>query len=605
MRIAILTRATVTLVVFSSLAQGAPIGAAFTYQGDLYDNDQPVSDTCDFEFTLWDAGAGGAQVGGVIAQSLDVDAGQFTTLLDFGSTAFAGEARWLQIDVCCPSPCSPALTPLEPRLELTPSTYAIRASRGVGPPNALEVEQPTGNVGIGTDNPLKNLHIMEDDLHIGDDDFRANEHLIIEAAQPGLVLVGEQLGAISSALMFREVYEAARFNWAASDEWRLAKQNFLSGGSFQFQYTDDNANFTTLLDLTPSGTLRLGDATSLSLAIGAGSLVAQDNGGPSSLTLNDSLTIDAAGHVGIGTDTPAEQLHVAGNLTVDGTITGAIDVSQITGLLGDGFTLQFPDVLDNTARMEFQSIGFGEAVVLVGPGYDIDRVPGFDGVGNPLDTPGFAMEHPCVFEASGSFAADLEAYFDNYIDPANSATYAFSLMVDRLDGSEAFRWNFYDFAPDFYEPGVDGRTRFHFANWHLPDTITQVEAIVGPGPGDPFGDAASLNPATDTRIEIEGLAPGYPAFYPEVAVDYDNRTITLTHDIVEGKELWPWVEFIVAGTPDKRSASWILDPGPPEVRYNFYGCFPIKYEQFTGFGLDTKIKARVTLSFDVWEVVSP
>jgi len=44
---------TIALSTLIGTAHGAVIGSAFTYQGDLYDNDQPVTNTCDFEFTLW------------------------------------------------------------------------------------------------------------------------------------------------------------------------------------------------------------------------------------------------------------------------------------------------------------------------------------------------------------------------------------------------------------------------------------------------------------------------------------------------------------------------------------------------------------------------
>lgn len=174
-----LFRAVLILTLYAGAwAHGATIGTAFTYQGDLYDNDQPVTDTCDFEFTLWGADTGGNQVGGVVAQSLGVDAGKFTTLLDFGSIAFAGEARWLQIDVCCPSPCSPALTPLDPRQELTPVPYAMHADGGGSadghsldasdgdPVDAVFVDAE-GRIGIGTTTPDAQLHLAQGEIWIG------------------------------------------------------------------------------------------------------------------------------------------------------------------------------------------------------------------------------------------------------------------------------------------------------------------------------------------------------------------------------------------------------------------------------------------------------
>ena len=108
-------------------AQGAQMGTAFTYQGELDDGGALVTGDCDFEFSLWDDPAAGSQLGSTIPATLSLIDGRFTVVLNqvgqFGPQACNGEARWLQIDVCCPTGCSP-LTSLDPRQELTPSPYA-------------------------------------------------------------------------------------------------------------------------------------------------------------------------------------------------------------------------------------------------------------------------------------------------------------------------------------------------------------------------------------------------------------------------------------------------------------------------------------------------
>jgi hypothetical protein len=103
-------------------AAPTPLGTAFTYQGWLTEAGQPVTGQCDLRFTLYDALSGGAQVG-AIAQKPDVaiDEGRFTVQLDFGQTAFAGDARWLEVAV----DCGEGLTVLDPRQPLTPSPYAL------------------------------------------------------------------------------------------------------------------------------------------------------------------------------------------------------------------------------------------------------------------------------------------------------------------------------------------------------------------------------------------------------------------------------------------------------------------------------------------------
>lgn len=104
----------------------AALGTAFTYQGRLQQNDSPVSGNCDFQFSLWDAASGGAQVGTTQTKTgVAVSDGYFTIPdLDFGAGAFQGDARWLTIAVRCPAG-SGSYTTLSPRQTLTAAPYAL------------------------------------------------------------------------------------------------------------------------------------------------------------------------------------------------------------------------------------------------------------------------------------------------------------------------------------------------------------------------------------------------------------------------------------------------------------------------------------------------
>ena len=83
--------------------QASPLGTGFTYQGQLKDGGTPVDGTCDFQFSLWDALSGGSQIGSTLDRTADVAGGLFTVQLDFGSGAFTGDSRWLEIAVRCPA----------------------------------------------------------------------------------------------------------------------------------------------------------------------------------------------------------------------------------------------------------------------------------------------------------------------------------------------------------------------------------------------------------------------------------------------------------------------------------------------------------------------
>src|SRR5947207_12967504 len=96
------------------------LGTAFTYQGQLKQNNAPANGLFSFTFKLFDAPSGGSQIGGAINQSIAVTNGLFTTLLDFGASTFNGDARWLSIAIGA----DPELTP---RQAVTAAPYALCA----------------------------------------------------------------------------------------------------------------------------------------------------------------------------------------------------------------------------------------------------------------------------------------------------------------------------------------------------------------------------------------------------------------------------------------------------------------------------------------------
>ncbi len=105
----------INLQLSSALAQGT----AFTYQGRLNAGGNPANGLYDLQFTLFNAAANGAQVGGTVTNlAVGVTNGLFTTTVDFGNV-YDGTSLWLQIGVetngadgnftilCMPQPLSP------------------------------------------------------------------------------------------------------------------------------------------------------------------------------------------------------------------------------------------------------------------------------------------------------------------------------------------------------------------------------------------------------------------------------------------------------------------------------------------------------------------
>ena len=275
------------------------------------------------------------------------------------------------------------------------------------------------------------------------------------------------------------------------------------------------------------------------------------------------------------------------------SLSGTIDFSQITGMLGHGYTLLVPDIMYNRAILEMDGIQTDEpVVVIVGPGVDIDRIEGFDSLGQPVDSPGYSMEHPFVFEMGGSDTVEMKEYFDAYAaNPTYPMIRNFSVIVRNLGGGEFMRWNFTSFAPQEYKAGLDGRTQFVLGVTRQPDQSLQWQMV-----GADFKKGGSYNPATDKLLEIEGVGN----VYSQVQVDTAGRKLTFTHSRDEGGGLHGWMKVVLEGLNDLRSVSIIElgDSGQEIGRDHYYGCFPIRYEVLEGFGLDTTLKVRVTLSYN-------
>ncbi len=109
---------------------GDPNDHVITYQGRLMNADQPVNDTADFEFMLYDAETGGMLVGMYKQFMVPVEDGLFTVDLNFGEGVFTGEPRWLEISFWLKS--GGDYQTLSPRQAVRPAPYALYAFDGAG-----------------------------------------------------------------------------------------------------------------------------------------------------------------------------------------------------------------------------------------------------------------------------------------------------------------------------------------------------------------------------------------------------------------------------------------------------------------------------------------
>jgi hypothetical protein len=142
------------VAVCASTAQ-TPLGSAFTYQGRLTQDGQPVEGNAHLVFRIFDAD--GTLLGAQTLNAIPVVNGLFTVQLngsaEFGPNAFNGDARWLEVEANGQT--------LAPRQGFTATPYAWFSARpwvtGAG-----NISYTSGNVGIGTGSPTGKLALVND-----------------------------------------------------------------------------------------------------------------------------------------------------------------------------------------------------------------------------------------------------------------------------------------------------------------------------------------------------------------------------------------------------------------------------------------------------------
>jgi len=139
--------AAVVVIGAVNVGLAGPLGTGYTYQGRLLQSGNVADGEFDFVFELFDdpctaiANLIGAPID---LNALDVIDGYFTVELDFGSSVFDGNDRWLQIGVRAGELEDPnEYQFLLPRLRITPAPYALYAKSGTPGP-----EGPEGLQGI-------------------------------------------------------------------------------------------------------------------------------------------------------------------------------------------------------------------------------------------------------------------------------------------------------------------------------------------------------------------------------------------------------------------------------------------------------------------------
>jgi trimeric autotransporter adhesin len=135
------TRRAIIFVILALALAGNVLAqsSAFNYQGRLADAGTAATGTFQFQFKLFDAVSGGSQIGSTLTDvPVTVANGVFSVSLDFGSAAFTGGDRFL--DVAVRKTAGDPYTPLTPRQKINSAPYSTKAA------NATTADNFSGNL---------------------------------------------------------------------------------------------------------------------------------------------------------------------------------------------------------------------------------------------------------------------------------------------------------------------------------------------------------------------------------------------------------------------------------------------------------------------------
>jgi len=314
----------------TAAAGQTPLGSAFTHQGYLSLGGSPVTGLCDFQFSLWNdpvATAPANQVAGpYLVANADVADGVFSVQIDFGSSPFHGQARWLAVAVRYPAG-SGSFTTLGPRQLLTAAPYALYALSGTSlwESAGSDIFYNAGKVGIGTSIPDFTLSVAGDAI-IGQD---------LNALRTQLV-IGDQNTYDKSLIVAYERNTNRGDIHVAGDPWgsalTIADQGKIGINTIAPDYPLSVRGDAIIGQDVPAGVTQLivGQKNTADKSL----IVAYDranNRGDIRIAgepLGAALTIADGGNVGIGTGDPqGNRLKVAGDLNVTGD---AVVVDDLT-----------------------------------------------------------------------------------------------------------------------------------------------------------------------------------------------------------------------------------------------------------------------------------
>lgn len=329
-------------IIYASInLSAAPLGTAFTFQGRLSDGPNPANGIYHFMFELFDAPTAGTLLNDNEREDVTVSNGVFTVVLDFGATAFTGNARWLQTKVQTNN--GGGFTILSPRQQIFPAPYALMAA---SVPRFLTLGAPdsAGQLSIYSENAPLAIRLEGDPPGIrmfGSDGlenlrvsgpFNGGEILLFDNLTNDMTVrlsAGGALAFESGGLL--ELFSSSVLFNPSSVRARLTSD--LNGGNLDlFGGGQRTARLNGTL-----GTLSLGPPNNANLTLGAGfgdsSLVLNSFDGVQRVLLQSRILAGHSGNLGFGELRLFDHVGTNNTVTLSATTNsgGLLELHTATG----------------------------------------------------------------------------------------------------------------------------------------------------------------------------------------------------------------------------------------------------------------------------------